>query len=128
MSATQTLSPIKEIKAVAVYVSDQEGALRFFTEVLDFELTRDERCGDQRWIEVTPLAGGTALALVPVDSADGEPALDTNVVIATDDIGAACEELRRRGVDLPAGVRRDWGRPMVVFEDPDGNRFLLVER
>ena len=128
MFVTPTTRPISEISAVAVYVSDQDGALSFYTQVLGFELVRDELRGEQRWIEVALPGRAPSLALVPEESAREDMPLDTNVVISTDDIGSACEELRRRGVDVRAGIRRDWGPPMVVFEDPDGNRFLLVER
>ena len=128
MSAAQTIRPINQVTAVAVYVSDQEGALGFYTEVLGFELVRDEHAEGRRWVEVALPRGGTSLALVPEEWAEGEAPFDTNVVIATDDLRAACLELRRRGVDVGTGIRRDWGAPMAVFEDPDGNRFLLVER
>ena len=127
MSGTQTIRPINEISAVAVYVSDQDGALSFYTEVLGFELVRDERRGEQRWLEVALPGRAPSLALVPEQSAGEEMPLETNVVISTEDIASACEELRRRGVDVVSGIRRDWGPPMVVFEDPDGNRFFLVE-
>ena len=127
MSPTQSLPPMDEIAAVAIPVSDQEGALRFYTEVLGFELVRDEYASGTRWIEVA-LGRGTSLALVPDECSATFAPIDTNVVISTDDIGAACTELRRRGVDVIRGVRRDWGPTMVIFEDPDGNRFLLAER
>ena len=76
MCGTQTMRPITEITAVAVPVSDQEGALRFYTEVLGFEVVRDERSAGQRWIEVT-LGGRTTLALVPEDLEAGTAPVDT---------------------------------------------------
>jgi hypothetical protein len=49
------LHMIANIKTVAVYVSDQTAALRFYTEKLGFEVRRTESMGsDGTWVEVAP--------------------------------------------------------------------------
>ena len=46
---------ITNVKTVAVYVSDQEEAVRFYTEKLGFEVRRNQLMGPGgNWIEVAP--------------------------------------------------------------------------
>jgi catechol 2,3-dioxygenase-like lactoylglutathione lyase family enzyme len=52
---------IASIKTVAVYVSDQKEALRFYTKKLGFEVRRTESMGpDGTWVEVGPPRRGVA--------------------------------------------------------------------
>jgi catechol 2,3-dioxygenase-like lactoylglutathione lyase family enzyme len=49
-----------------VPVSDQDEAIAFYTSTLGFSLVADVPFGEgERWVEVAPPGGGTALALVP---------------------------------------------------------------
>jgi catechol 2,3-dioxygenase-like lactoylglutathione lyase family enzyme len=49
-----------------VPVSDQDEAIRFYTETLGFTLSADVPFGEgDRWVEVSPRGGAAALALVP---------------------------------------------------------------
>jgi catechol 2,3-dioxygenase-like lactoylglutathione lyase family enzyme len=121
MSATET--HITRIGTVLVPVSDQDRALRFFTETLGFETRIDGVFSEgERWIEVAPPGATTTIALVDVRAVE--------VSFATDDADAAHEELRVRGVDAHAEVLRmgDFVPPMFTFRDPDGNRYRMVER
>jgi catechol 2,3-dioxygenase-like lactoylglutathione lyase family enzyme len=114
---------ITRIGTVLVPVSDQDQALRFFTETLGFETRIDGEFGKgDRWIEVAPPGAETTIALV--DSQANE------VSFATDDADAAHAQLRARGVDVDAEVLRlGEGVPaMFTFRDRDGNRYRVVER
>ena len=69
---TRTATRITQIATVAVPATDQERSLAFYTDVLGFEKTRDAPFGSgQRWIEVTPPAGGTTIAIPPLGKATG---------------------------------------------------------
>jgi lactoylglutathione lyase len=117
---------IKNIHVTGVSVSDQDRALDFYTTKLGFETRADTAVGDYRWIEVVPPGAETALVLEP---GRGTVGTFTSVVFATDDMQATYEELRRRGVHFteePAG--QSWGGIQAQFVDPDGNRFVLVQR
>jgi catechol 2,3-dioxygenase-like lactoylglutathione lyase family enzyme len=114
---------ITRIGTVLVPVSDQDRALRFFTETLGFETRIDGEFGEgERWIEVAPPGAETTIALV--DSHANE------VSFATDDADAAHGELRALGVDTDAEVLRlgEGVPPMFTFSDQDGNRYRVVER
>jgi catechol 2,3-dioxygenase-like lactoylglutathione lyase family enzyme len=139
------MARISEVGTVFVPVADQDRALEFYVGKLGFEKRGDFPYGEgSRWVEVAPPGSAIAIALVP-PSEGGTPGGDkTHCALSTDDIDAAHEALRARGVEVDGDVARD-GRPrhllfdtsqrmgnatvppMFFFRDPDGNRFLIVE-
>ena len=48
------ISMIKAISIVTIHVSNQDDALKFYTEVLGFEKGWDAPMGDLRWLTVAP--------------------------------------------------------------------------
>lgn len=130
MAETETATRISKVGAVMVPVSDQDRAIEFFVEKLGFELRGDIAYGEgQRWVEVAPPGGATAVALVP----PGEGAsvgVMTGIGFDTADVDADHAALRSRGVDVDEEILREGDPvpPMFFFRDPDGNHFLIVER
>lgn len=134
---------IDRIATVFVPTKDQERALAFFVDKLGFAKRTDIAYSGGRWIEVAPPGSSIAIALVP--PGEGEPTARNEVhcALATRDIASEHARLRKAGVDIDPviarpGTRRpgltspdvsvpDTQPPQVVFRDPDGNRFLLVE-
>ncbi|MGH9367090.1 MAG: VOC family protein, partial [Thermoanaerobaculia bacterium] len=106
---------------------DQDRALAFYLEKLGFEKRIDVPNGKgERWVEVAPPGSATTIALVR--AREGNPTgIDTQVRFTTKDAKADHAELRGRGVDADGEVMRS-PVPMFVFRDPDGNRFVTVER
>ena len=121
---------IKEIGTVIVPVTDQDRSLEFFTEKLGFETRTDVPYGESdRWLEVAPPGGQTSVAIVP--PREGDPVgIETRIGFSTDDVDADHAELRDRGVDVDDEVMRmgEDVPPMFFFRDPDGNRYLIVQR
>src|ERR687887_1519924 len=130
MAQTETKTRIKHVGTVIVPVSDQDRALEFYVDKLGFEKRTDTPYGEgERWIEVAPPGAATTIALVP--PREGEPAgIETRVGFTSEDIDADHRGLRDRGVDADEEVMRmgDPVPPMFFFSDPDGNRFLVVQR
>src|SRR5947207_6711548 len=90
---------ISQIGTVAVPVTDQERSLAFYVDVLGFEKTRDVPFGPgQRWIEVTPPAGGTTIAIPPLG--DATAGIDTGIRLTTSDAEADHQTLRSMAVDV----------------------------
>jgi catechol 2,3-dioxygenase-like lactoylglutathione lyase family enzyme len=131
MAQTGRKTVIGKVGRVAVPVSDQDAAIAFYTEKLGFTLDADISVDENyRWVEVSPPAGGTALAIVPPPSyARDRIGVDTNVILTTDDIDEAQAELSARGVDVDDQVSRmgDPVPPMLFFRDQDNNTLLIVE-
>lgn len=118
---------IRDVRTVAVPVSDQDRALGFYVGTLGFEQRMDAPFPGGRWIEVAPPGATTSLALVP--PGDGTAAGgDTGIRFTTRDAEADHATLRAAGVDVDAEVLRYPGvPPMFSFRDPDGNRLYVVE-
>ncbi len=124
---------IKDVPLVGVFVDDQEAALDFYTGKLGLELIQDEAYGpDARWITVSPAATNTRIVLkkaekeyekAMVGNSDGAPIL----TLRTDDIHAAYERLKERGVRfLGEPYRYPWGTGALLL-DQDGSPILLQE-
>jgi catechol 2,3-dioxygenase-like lactoylglutathione lyase family enzyme len=130
MAETKTRTHITQVGTVIVPVSDQDRALDFYLDTLGFEKRIDTPYGEsERWVEVAPPGAATTVALVP--PREGEATgIETRVGFTTEDIDADHATLRARGVDADPEVMRmgDPVPPMFFFRDPDGNRFLIVER
>lgn len=130
MAETGSKTVIDRVGRVAVPVSDQDRAIEFYTEKLGFTLAADIAVNeDYRWVEVSPPAGGTTLAIVPPPQATPDRiGIDTGVILTTDDIDGAHDELSARGVDVDDVARMgDPVPPMLFFRDQDGNTLLIVE-
>jgi catechol 2,3-dioxygenase-like lactoylglutathione lyase family enzyme len=161
MSSTQTSSdaasaasraagvPMR-LEMVVVPVADVDRAKSFY-EALGWRLDADVGGGDYRVVQLTP-PGSNASILFGTGVTSDEPGSIDGLLLVVDDIAAACDELRSRGVDvskvfhdagggLGGGFHRgtDEGRATgpdpegrsygsyASFRDPDGNKWLLQE-
>ena len=118
---------VTQIQLISLPVADQDRALRFYVDVLGFNLVRDNpmRPG-QRWVQVAPPGAQTSITLVtwfptmPPGSAKG-------TVLESDDLDADVAALAARGLSIEGGIQsQPWGR-YVTFDDPDGNGIVLQE-
>lgn len=119
---------ISNIRTVGVYVSDQDAALRFYTEVLGFEVRADRSMGRQgRWLEVAPPGAQSRIVIYPRAMMQDWDRRKPSVVFGCRDIGAEFRRLSAHGVKFSQKpTEMKWGS-FAVFEDPDGNEFVLSE-
>ncbi len=120
---------ITRVGRVMVPVADQDAAIAFYTHKLSFELTADVPFGDgERWVEVAPPAGGTALALVP-PRGEYQAGRMTGIALETTDARSVHEGLKRQGVDVDAELMGGDGTvpTLFFFRDQDSNRLMIVE-
>ncbi len=124
---------IRDVPLTGVFVNDQEAALDFYTNKLGLELIQDEPYGEgSRWITVAPQGSRTRIVLkraekehekAMVGNSDGPPVL----TLGTDDVHAAYERLRERGVRfLGEPYRYPWGIGALLL-DQDGSPILLQQ-
>jgi len=125
-SIPQEAQIITHIGTVAVYVSDPDEALRFWTEQVGFELRSDRPMNEStRWLEVAPPGADSALVLYPKALMDDWKARKPSVVFVVDDIEETCDRLARKGVTFSQGlVDMAWGK-FAAFVDTEGNEFGL---
>ncbi len=123
------MSHVTQVGRVMVPVDDQDAAIAFYTEKLGFELTSDVPFGEgERWVEVTPPGGGTALALVP-SRGEYVAGRTTGIALDTGDARAVHDDLSAKGVDVDAETMGGDGTvPLLFFfRDHDKNTLMVVE-
>jgi len=119
---------ITDVRTVAVTVSDQDQALAFYVGTLGFEKRLDAPISPtMRWIEVAPPGAATSLALNGADPAGEHAGSDTGIRFVVPDADAEHAAMARLGVDVSDVIRWDGVPPMYTVDDPDGNRFYVVE-
>jgi catechol 2,3-dioxygenase-like lactoylglutathione lyase family enzyme len=124
------------INISSVMVDDQEKALKFYTEVLGFELKSDMPIGEYRWLTVTSpdRPNGIELVLEPMGfppAREYQQALFAAGIPITaflsDDIQAEYQRLKARGVKFRSEPRSMGAITSVLFEDTCGNLINLVQ-
>jgi catechol 2,3-dioxygenase-like lactoylglutathione lyase family enzyme len=114
-----------EVKSVTLPVADQDRALRFYVDVLGFELRADvEAWPGARYVEVVPPGSSVGLVLLPPDSE-----LPLAVRMGTSDADEAYARLREHSATLHNDevLRMDGMPPMFHFSDPDGNGLVYLQ-
>jgi len=131
-----------KVSSAQLWVHDQEEALKFWSEKVGFEVRADvtmPELGDFRWLAVGPPGQDDfSIALLAIP---GPPVMDDetkkqiealmakgfagSVFMTTDDVQAAYEELKGRGVEFTeAPSERPYGIDSE-FRDPSGNTIRL---
>ena len=127
MSSAGPTQAISHISVVTVNVTNQDAALRFYTECLGFEKRTDAPMGDGlRWLTVAPAGAATEVVLARGFGEGGPPlGKNTGLVLETNDIDAAYRELSGRGVRFTKQPSREFFGGWAEFVDQDGNGFGL---
>ena len=130
---------ISGLDTVAVVVSDRRKALAWYRDVLGLEIaylgpntpsSGPENTGSPEdpghWIELGPMRPRTRIHICEMGGKT-EPG-PTGITFLTDDIRAAYERLRAKGVRfLRPPEKMGWGEWLSEFADPDGNEFDLKQ-
>jgi catechol 2,3-dioxygenase-like lactoylglutathione lyase family enzyme len=130
---------MSHLELVAVVVRDYDAAIRFFVDVLRFELVEDTPSltndgRPKRWVVVRPDGGQTGILLA---RADGEQQMGSvgrqfagrvGMFLRVDDFDIAYERMVAAGVHFVSSPRDEpYGR-VAVFLDLEGNRWDLLGR
>ena len=130
----------ESIGVVGLYVHDQNEALDFYVRKLGFQVHKDVRNGNYRWLTVKhPSQRSFELGLFLPQ----EPVLDAAtartmremvakgamppLVIVVDDCRAAYEKLRTKGVEFIQEPIARFGGVDANFRDPSGNAWKMIE-
>ncbi|HEX5501397.1 MAG TPA: VOC family protein [Thermomicrobiales bacterium] len=125
-----------KIKLTAIYVDDQEQALRFYTDVLGFVKKADVSQGPFRWLTVAspeePDGAELQLALNDNPAAktyqqalcqQGQPA----AMFSTDDVQADYERIKARGAEFTMPPTKVTGSTIAMVNDTCGNLIQLTQ-
>lgn len=126
------------LSLVSIVVADYDPAIRFFVDVLGFELVADSpavssRDGrPERWVVVRPPGAATGLLLARADRPEEEAVAGRQAAnrvcffLHVDDFDAAYKQMTSAGVEFLGEPRSEpYGR-VVVFRDIAGNKWDLL--
>src|SRR5262252_5327132 len=125
-----------KIKLTTLYVDDQEKALRFYTEVLDFTKKSDFSNGPYRWLTVASAEdpNGTELQLAlnsnPAAKAFQQAIFQQNQPAAmffTDDVKGDYERIKARGAEFTMPPTDVTGSTIAMLKDTCGNLIQLTQ-
>ena len=136
---------LKQLTHTQIWVRDQDEALAFFTEKLGMELREDvtvPEMGNFRWLSVgIPGQEDVSITLMAIP---GPPVFDEEtrekiqsllargasggLFFATDDVHAAYEDLKARGVEFTQEPAKQPYGVDAGFRDPSGNSFRLMQQ
>jgi uncharacterized glyoxalase superfamily protein PhnB len=120
------MQAIDKVSTVTIAVADQDEALTWFTQMLNFEKKMDQRSAQVRWLTVAPAQQMDVEFLL----ASWFPDLvgkNATWVLSTRDCQGGYEELSAKGVEF---VQKPEIKPYgieAVFVDLYGNRYALVQ-
>ena len=124
------------LSAVSVVVPDYDAAIAFYVGVLGFALTEDEvLTATKRWVTVAP-PGSTETRLVLAKAANDaqQQAIGNQtggrvfLFLTTDDFARDYAQLQAAGVTFCEQPRDEAYGRVVVFQDPFGNKWDLIQR
>jgi len=109
---------------MTLMVADMDRAVSFYTEMLGLELK--VRYGNE-WAEVA--APGMTLGLHQARGpiARSDPNIGISIGLEVDNIEAAVEELKGKGIAFPLSIRETNDLREACFTDPDGTSLYLAE-
>jgi len=117
---------IRGIKFIGVPVSDQDVALKFYTESLGLKVTTDQPFNDmQRWIELMIPGADTGIALFTPPGREDQIGQFQSVSFWCDDVFATAEAMKKKGVVFAKEPATETWGSAAIFKDPDGNQFVL---
>src|SRR4051794_4755218 len=131
------MGPMANLELLALVVHDYDAAIRFFVDVLQFELVEDTPSltndgRPKRWVVVRPVGAETGILLA---RADGD--YQTRVVgqqfagrvglfLRVDDFDSSYERMVAAGVSFVSAPRAEPYGKVAVFLDFEGNRWDLL--
>jgi len=128
---------MSHLELVALVVGDYDAAIRFFVDVLQFELVEDTPSltndgRPKRWVVVRPDGGQTGILLARADGDQqaailgGQFAGRVGMFLRVDDFESAYQRMLAAGVRFVSPPRDEpYGR-VAVFLDLEGNRWDLL--
>lgn len=133
---------IKRMSHTTIYVTNQDEALKFYTEKLGFEVKIDVTMDGFRWLTVAP-PNQTELEIVLMEPKPGQMFDEETIaqiraltekgalgsgVFYTEDCQSTYEDLRSKGVEFLAPPQeRPYGIE-AILKDNSGNWFSLTQQ
>lgn len=122
------------IANVTLLVPDYDAGIAFYVDQLGFTLLEDTTLSEtKRWVRVAPPGAQTALLLAKADGDAQAAAIGqqtggrVSFFLHTDNFARDYAAMRAKGVTFKEDPRHEAYGSVVVFEDPFGNLWDLIE-
>ncbi len=117
------------MKFATIPVADQARALAWYTEKLGCSVVEDVPFGSRRWIELAFPAGGSHIVLFTPPGLESRVGTFIGLSFTAEDVEQVYEDMCRRGVVFLQPLETaDWGGQQAIFQDSEGNQFVLAAR
>jgi catechol 2,3-dioxygenase-like lactoylglutathione lyase family enzyme len=130
---------VSYLDLIAIIVPDYDDAIRFFVDILGFDLVADDpsKTNDgrpKRWVVVRPKGGMTGLLLA---QADGKPQAEAigsqfaervGLFLRVEDFDQTYRRLKDQGVEFLSEPRSEVFGKVAVFKDLVGNKWDLLSQ
>ncbi len=125
----------QHLAAIALVVPDYDEAIDFYVGKLGFDLIEDTRLSEtKRWVLVAPPGSReTRLLLAKADGPEQKTRIGNQtggrvfLFLHTDDFARDYELMRSRGIRFLEQPRQESYGTVVVFVDPYGNKWDLIQ-
>lgn len=128
---------MSHLELVALMVREYDPAIRFFVDILQFDLVEDvpSRTNDgrpKRWVVVRPRGAITGILLARADNEHQQSAVGqqfagrVGLFLRVDDFHAAHGRMIAAGVEFVSAPRSEPYGMVAVFLDLEGNRWDLL--
>ena len=124
----------QSLALVALVVRDYDEAIDWYTRCMGFRLACDEARGPgKRWVVVAPPGSGVGILLAKAVTPEQQARVGDQtggrvlLFLHTDDFDAAYARMQGAGVRFVEQPRVEPHGKVVIFLDPYGNRFELIE-
>ncbi|AWW75740.1 extradiol dioxygenase [Erythrobacter sp. KY5] len=121
------------LSTITLVVPDYDAGIEFYRDRIGFELVEDTDLGNgKRWVVVAPDCGGHLL-LAKAMGAEQRAAIGNQTggrvafFLETDSFTETYDRFARAGVKFLEQPREEPYGKVVVFSDPFGNRWDLIE-
>lgn len=123
---------ISKVGQIMVYVYNQDQAVKFWTEMLGFEVIAEENNGEMRWIEIAPTKEAeTSIILHDKELvAKMSPGLHLgtpSLMLFTENFDALHRHLTSHNITVGEVVHLPSGR-VFNFADDEENYFAVMEK
>ncbi|OOG74265.1 VOC family protein [Algoriphagus sp. A40] len=124
----------QQLGQLTLLVRDYDEAIKYYTQVLDFELLEDtEMSGSKRWVRVSPQGSSCHLLLAKAVNEAQEQQIGYQaggrvfLFLYTDDFWGDYKKYTSRGVEFVREPSKEEYGTVSVFEDLYGNLWDLIE-
>lgn len=122
------------VSAITLTVPDYDQAIDFYVGVLGFALLEDTKLSEtKRWVKVAPKGAQTALLIAQAEGPAQIAAVGNqnggrvSFFLQTDDFKETYEAMKTAGVTFMEKPRHESYGHVVVFSDPFGNLWDLIQ-